>query len=286
MRGKTILLTGASSGFGRLAVPMMLDEGHTVIAAMRGGEARLREIFADEVAHHGGRLVSVDLHMERSASFADVARKIDEHFGGRLDVLVNNAGYGLLGPLEDQTEAQIRHQFEVNVFGPVLLTKALLPALRRTRGRVLFVGSIAGSIVSPFYGSYAASKHAIEAYAESLRHELTPVGVQVALVSPGSFKTEFAARSLVLSEGSKDPSSRYHDEMRTFERSIRSYGGRGGDPSRVARLITDLCERARIPLRTLIGPDAKAMSALKRTLPDRVRFAAMNVGFRKIMLGT
>lgn len=286
MRGKTILLTGASSGFGRLAVPMMLDEGHTVIAAMRGGEARLREIFADEVAHHGGRLVSVDLHMERSASFADVARKIDEHFGGRLDVLVNNAGYGLLGPIEDQTEAQIRHQFEVNVFGPVLLTKALLPALRRTRGRVLFVGSIAGSIVSPFYGSYAASKHAIEAYAESLRHELTPVGVQVALVSPGSFKTEFAARSLVLSEGSKDPSSRYHDEMRTFERSIRSYGGRGGDPSRVARLITDLCERARIPLRTLIGPDAKAMSALKRTLPDRVRFAAMNVGFRKIMLGT
>lgn len=286
MRGKTILLTGASSGFGRLAVPMMLDEGHTVIAAMRGGEARLREIFADEVAHHGGRLVSMDLHMERSASFADVARKIDEHFGGRLDVLVNNAGYGLLGPIEDQTEAQIRHQFEVNVFGPVLLTKALLPALRRTRGRVLFVGSIAGSIVSPFYGSYAASKHAIEAYAESLRHELTPVGVQVALVSPGSFKTEFAARSLVLSEGSKDPSSRYHDEMRTFERSIRSYGGRGGDPSRVARLITDLCERARIPLRTLIGPDAKAMSALKRTLPDRVRFAAMNVGFRKIMLGT
>lgn len=286
MRGKTILLTGASSGFGRLAVPLLLDAGHTVIAGVRGGEARLREIFADEIAHHGGRLVAADLHMESDASRAEVASRIEEHFGGRLDVLINNAGYGLLGPLDDQTEAQIRRQFEVNVFGPVLLTKSLLPALRRTRGRVLFVGSIAGMIVSPFYGSYAATKHALEAYAESLRHEMAPFEVQVALIEPGSFKTDFAARSLVLSERSKDPSSLYHDDMKTFERSIRSYGERGGNPEHVARLIVDLCERERIPLRSLIGPDAKAMSALKRTLPERLRFAAMNVGFRKIMLGT
>lgn len=282
--GKTIVLTGASSGFGKAALAALLARGNTVIAGVRGGEGRAAALFGAEIAALPGRLIAVDLHMERSETFAGVVRVVEERLGRRLDVLVNNAGYGLLGPFEDQSPEQVRHQFEVNVFGPMFLTRALLPALRAARGRIINVGSIAGILATPFYGTYSATKHALAAHSESLYYELRPHGVQVALVEPGSFKTEFAGRSLALAEGSRDPSSPYHDEMKRFEHNIRTYALRLGDPARVAALIVRLCERKHIPLHNLIGPDARALALLKRTLPSRWRLEAMDVGFRKTML--
>lgn len=286
MAGKTILITGVSSGFGRLAVPLLLRRGHTILAGIRGGEARLRALYgadhADAIA--GGRLVAVDLHMDRPESFAAVRQRIDADHGGRLDVLVNNAGYGLLAPVEDMGEAEIRKQMEVNFFGPTLLATALLGPLRAARGRILNVTSVAGLMSFPYYGVYSASKSALECVTDAWRTELAPFGVQVGLVEPGGYRTEFTATALSRAAGQAPEGSLYAARTREFAAFLGDAERKAaGDPGVVARRIARLCDVRRVPMRTLCGPDAWGLSLLRRILPFGWRAWIVDLVFRRVI---
>jgi len=282
-RKKTVLITGTSSGFGQLVVPSLLAKGFEVIAGIRGGQARLERIFPEACQNFYGHFHAVDIHMERPETFQLAKELIDQKFEGKLDILINNAGYGLLGPFEDQTTEQIRAQFEVNFFGPALLTRELIPALRKARGRIINVSSICGLVSFPFYGTYTASKFALEAHTEGLYYELKPFGIQVGLIEPGGFQTEFAGRSLNLSEGSKVPQSLYYQRAQAFERVIRRRGKHLGDPQKVAQLMLRLCEKRKMPLRSVIGTDAAFMVLIRRFLPEGWRAAAEEYIFRKFV---
>lgn len=287
MRPKTILITGSSSGFGKTAARLLAERGHTVIAAMRGGQARLESVFAEERKRQPGpfsRIRALDLHLEKPASFAQLASRIESDFGGKLDVLVNNAGYGLFGPLEDLTEEQLRLQMEVNFFGPTLLIRELLPLLRRSKGRIVNLSSIAGLASFPFYGPYCASKFALEAMSEALHYELRSQGIDVALIEPGGFRTEFL-NARVFSERSQLPESRYHRAVQNLSRLLELSSPRLGNPERVARLIVRTCERERAPIRRLIGLDARAMRLMQRILPDSWRVAVWRLISQRLLFG-
>jgi NAD(P)-dependent dehydrogenase (short-subunit alcohol dehydrogenase family) len=273
------LITGTSSGFGRLAVPLLLERGHTVVAGLRGGEPRLKEIFAQD-AQGSGRLLGLDLHLEKEDSIAKAAEFVQERLGGRLDAVINNAGYGLFGALEDQTSEQLRYQFEVNFFGPVALTRALLPALRASRGRVINVSSICGLVSFPLYGAYCASKHALEAMTEGLAYDVKKFGVQCSLVEPGGFKTNFNARSKMWGDGSFSANSVYRERSEDLSRVFDQGTKKLGDPMRVARLLVRLCEKEKIPIRCVIGPDARFMALTRKFWPESLRFAFEDLLFR------
>jgi NAD(P)-dependent dehydrogenase (short-subunit alcohol dehydrogenase family) len=281
--GKTIVVTGASSGFGKLAVLELLERGHTVIAGIRGGEARAAELFPGNP-----RPIAFDLHLDRPETFPGLRALIEERFGGRLDVLVNNAGYGLFGALEDMAPAQLREQMETNFFGPALLTRELLPALRAARGRVINLSSIVGRYCLPMYGAYSSSKFALEALTEALRYDAAASGVQVALVEPGGFRTEFNQRSYRLASGAGDPASPYAARSQRLVALFnnRRASARLGDPRRVARLIARLSEKPRLRrLRYPVGLDAHFLLALGWLLPDSWRVGLIDGFFRRAVFG-
>jgi NAD(P)-dependent dehydrogenase (short-subunit alcohol dehydrogenase family) len=279
---KLILITGASSGFGKLTVPLLLQKGHTLIAGLRGGHSRLEELFSNELKTYPGQLSGIDLHMEKTSELSKAAQLIDKNNLGKLDVLINNAGYGLMGTLEDQTEDQIRHQMEVNFFGSAFLTQALLPALRAGRGRILNVSSICGLTSFPFYGSYSASKFALEGLMQGLTYDLAPFGVQVGMIEPGGFRTEFAS-ARVLGENSDNPQSIYYERNQAFLRAYKNTSGRQGNPIRVAKLISRLCDSRKVPFRNVIGMDAQAARFLQSVLPTTLYRKIMGAAFEGAM---
>ena len=251
-----------------------------MIAALRGGSVRATALFAEELQRHPTRLIPLDLHMEKPETFETARRILDERLGGKLDALVNNAGYGLFGSLEDLSEAQLRHQMEVNFFGPALLTRALLPALRKARGRVINVSSIAGLHAFPLYTAYHASKFALEGLTEALVYELKPHGVQVALIEPGGFSTEFAKGSRVFGATSFAPSSHYLQRSEALSHFLTSNVKRLGNPERVSRLIVKSVERRWLPLRMMIGIDAWAMRTLGWLTPGWFKLGVIDRMFR------
>ena len=248
------------------------------MAGLRGGQSRLETVFPQELKDHAGRLHAVDLHLEKTSELSAVAQLIDSKFGGQLDVLINNAGYGLMGILEDQTEEQVRYQMEINFFGATFLTRALLPALRRSKGRILNVSSVCGLAGFPFYGSYCASKYALEGLSESLHFDLKPFGVQVGLIEPGGYRTKFV-QARKLGDSSENPNSPYFKRTSAFAKAFAMSESRLDDPEKVARLISNLCDSKRVPLRNVIGKDAWFLYALKRMFPTRVFAFFIDKGF-------
>jgi NAD(P)-dependent dehydrogenase (short-subunit alcohol dehydrogenase family) len=283
MKSKNILITGTTSGFGKLAVQQLLKNGHRVIAGIRGGEERLKKLFAEELAHYPeGALTAIDLHLDRTETFAQAREAVELRFGGRLDVLINNAGFVLLGAFETQTPEQVRRQFEVNFFGPTELTRQLLPALRAARGRVLNVSSVGGRVTIPYYGTYTATKHALEAHTEGLRYELAPFGIQVGLIEPGAFRTDIVDKGDV-GQGARDPESPYYGPTQAFEDFQARNFNLGGNPIRVARLIARLTEVRRVPIRSLIGPDARLLMGMRALLPENLRVRMMSWLFHRFV---
>src|ERR1700749_4504114 len=186
---KTVLITGASSGFGKAAVKLFHTINWNVIATMRSPEKET------ELSKLSNVLISkLDVTDKQSIQNA-VNEGIDKF--GKIDVLVNNAGYGAMGALEASTEEQVKQQFDVNLFGLIEVTKAVLPGMRQQRsGTIINVSSVGGRVTFPFSSLYHASKFAVEGLTESLQYELNPLGIRLKIVEPGGYKTDFAGRSM------------------------------------------------------------------------------------------
>ena len=257
-----VLITGCSTGFGLLAAVELAARGHDVVATMRdpGRDAALRAACDEAgVAVH---VVALDVHDEVS-----VARGVDEAVAvlGGLDVVVNNAGIEVRGPVDLVSDAEVRLQFETNVFGLLRVVRATVPHLRASpAGVVVNVSSIAGVIARPFAGIYAASKHAVEAISEALHFELGLSGIRVHTVQPGQFPTGLAGNTV-----SADAFTPDHDGYWAIAEQLESRakglagGGEPPDPARVARTIAEVVEDPQAPLRTPVGADAELIMAAR-----------------------
>jgi NAD(P)-dependent dehydrogenase (short-subunit alcohol dehydrogenase family) len=261
------LITGASTGIGRATALKLAAGGWTVLAGVRNPQA------GEQLAADGGeRVIPITLEVTDQAQIEQAADAVRER-GGRLDALVNNAGIGIGGPLELISGEDLRRQFEVNVFAQVAVTQAMLPALRRAGGRIAFISSIGGRVAMAFTAPYAASKHAIEAFADALRVELRSSGVQVALIEPGSVATPIWDKGRADADRLSIPpelQEQYGKVPAAMDKVMRDTGRRGVPAEQVAETIERALTASRMRARYVVGRDAWAMLSARRLLPAHV----------------
>jgi len=249
------LVTGASSGIGRAAARALAEAGFEVVGTSRN--------TAKATPADGVRFL--DLDVASDASVHAVVGQVIERFG-RIDVLVNNAGVGSAGAAEESSVAQDQRVFDVNVFGVIRMTKAVLPHMRaRGSGRIINISSVLGFLPAPYAASYAATKHAIEGYSESVDHEVREHGVRVLLVQPAYTKTGFDANAMQ----SDMPLPVYAQQRRIFDDVIAEAMKDGDDPAIVAEVIVSAATDSRPKLRYTAGPVAGRVSTLRRIVPAR-----------------
>ena len=279
----SVLITGASTGIGRASALRLAAHGWTVFAGVRDPAAGER--LAGEAP--AGRVIPVTLDVTDAEQITRAAELVQEQTGAAgapaLDALVNNAGIGLSGPLELISSADLRAHFDVNFFGHVAVTQAMLPALRRARGRIIFVSSIGGRVAMGFTAPYAASKHAVEAVGDALRVELRSSGVQVALVEPGSVATPIWDKSRSDAERISIPAdlqAEYGKVPAAMDKVMRDTARRGIAPEQVAATIEGALTSSRMRARYLVGRDARAMLIARTVLPEHLfdRLAARALG--------
>ncbi len=239
-------ITGCSTGFGRELARLALARGKRVVVT-----ARDKSSVADLVGDAGDRALPLDLDVTDAAQVAGTVQAAERRFGA-IDVLVNNAGYGYQSSVEEGVEAEIRAQFDANVFGLFALTRAVLPAMRaRRRGHVMNVTSVAGFVGFPGSGYYAASKHAVEGWSDALAAETAPLGIKVTCVEPGPFRTDWAGRSL------KQTTSQIADYAETVGARLRTTAGysgsQPGDPARAAAAMIGVAESDAPPRHLVLG---------------------------------
>jgi NAD(P)-dependent dehydrogenase (short-subunit alcohol dehydrogenase family) len=246
---RTWLVTGVSSGLGLAFAQAALKAGHTVAGTVR------RE--ADRAAFERirpGRAHAVVLDVSDFASIAPVVSRVQQEIGP-IDVLVNNAGYGHEGTLEESPLEDLRRQFDVNVFGAVAMIKAVLPQMRERRaGHIVNVTSMAGLAAMPGIAYYSGSKFALEGITESLAQEVAQFGIQVTALAPGSFRTDWAGRSMVRAGRHIADYDALFEPIRQA-RASRS-GRQAGDPERAAQILLDVVDADKAPLHLVLGRDA------------------------------
>jgi NAD(P)-dependent dehydrogenase (short-subunit alcohol dehydrogenase family) len=270
----TVLITGASTGIGRTTALRLAGAGWTVFAGVRDPAAgeRLQREGAP------GRVIPLSLDVTDAGQIERAQARIHEQAAraggsqGGLDALVNNAGIGVGGPLELLSTEDLRMQFEVNVFGQIAVTRALLPALRVARGRIVLLSSIGGRVSVPFNGPYAASKHAIEALGDALRGELHGSHIRVCLVAPGSVKTPIWSKARDTADGLEIPPELREEYGRVpaaFAKILADTERRGVSPEQVAATIERALTARRPRARYLVGRDARGMVLAHALLPTR-----------------
>jgi NAD(P)-dependent dehydrogenase (short-subunit alcohol dehydrogenase family) len=266
------LVTGASTGIGRATTLRLAAKGWTVLAGVRDPAAGGR-LLAD--AGGAGRVIPLALEVTDPEQVAAAAARVEEEAAaagaGGLDALINNAGIGVGGPLELVSADDLRRQFDVNVLAQIAVTQALLPALRRAGGRIVFVSSIGGRVAMAFTAPYAASKHAIEAFGDALRVELRSSGVRVALVEPGSVATPIWEKAQTEADAVSIPPElerQYGHVPAAMNKVLEQTARRGVPPERVAETIELALTAPRMKARYVVGTDAKVMLLVRRLLPD------------------
>jgi NAD(P)-dependent dehydrogenase (short-subunit alcohol dehydrogenase family) len=260
-----VLVTGTSTGIGRACAADLAGRGFRVLAGVR------REEDGEAVrALAPGRIEPLILDVTDS----DAIAALPERVGGELSGLVNNAGLSRPGPLEHLPLDDVRHQLEVMLVAPFALTHTLLPALRRSRGRVVNIGSIGGRVSLPFLSPYNAAKAGIAGMTGSLRQELAPVGVHVALIEPGSIKTEIWNRGVAAGQELRDALPEegrrlYGARLEAVERAARRTERLGVGPEKVAAAVAHALTAAKPRTRYLVGVDARVEAFLRAALPER-----------------
>ncbi|MDL4816102.1 oxidoreductase [Actinomadura opuntiae] len=247
--GRVWLITGATSGFGRAIAEAALAAGDTVVAAARRPQA-----LADLAERHPGRVTAVALDVTDQARIADVVADV-LLWHGRIDVLVNNAGRGLVGAVEETTDRELRDLMDLHFFGPAALTRAVLPHMRaRGSGAIVQMTSQGGRLSFPGVGGYSATKFALEGLSEALAGEVAPFGIKVMIVEPGAFRTSFAGGG-ALQMAAEMPE--YADTVGQVRKGLpESDGKQPGDPAKAAAAILAALDADDTPLRLPLGSDA------------------------------
>nr|BAT27675.1 short-chain dehydrogenase of unknown substrate specificity [Aureimonas frigidaquae] len=246
--GKTFFITGANSGFGLAIAGAALRAGHTVIGTVRSEEARRSLAERHPQAH------AVLCDVTDFDRIEEIVRQAEADVGP-VDVLINNAGYGHEGVLEESPLSEMQRQFDVNVFGAVAVAKAFLPRFRQRRsGFIVNVTSMGGLITMPGIAYYCGSKFALQGISEVMRAEMSPFGVHVTALCPGSFRTDWAGRSMVRTERSIDAYDRLFDPIR--EARQKKHGAQLGDPEKLAQAVLTLVNSDNPPPQLLLGSDA------------------------------
>jgi NAD(P)-dependent dehydrogenase (short-subunit alcohol dehydrogenase family) len=255
---KTLFITGVSSGFGRAFAQAALAAGHRVVGTVRNSDAAADFAALAEGAH------AFVLDVTDNAAIPEVVVKA-EQLAGPIDVLVNNAGYGHEGILEESPLDEMRRQFEVNVFAAVAMIKAVLPGMReRRRGHIVNITSMGGFITMPGIAYYCGSKFALEGISEVLAKEVAPLGVKVTAVAPGSFRTDWAGRSMVRAERTIGDYDALFNPIR--DARVAKSGRQLGDPALAAQALLSLIEMEHPPVHLLLGSDAVGL--VKQKLDD------------------
>jgi NAD(P)-dependent dehydrogenase (short-subunit alcohol dehydrogenase family) len=261
MRTQNWLITGVSTGLGRAFAQAALAAGHTVVGTVRTEEARrAHEALAPGRAH--GRLLDVTDHDA-------VVRVVEEaeEIVGPLDVVLANAGYGLEGTFEETPMDEVRRQFEVNVFGAMATLRAALPRMRaRRRGHLMAVTSMAGLMTVPGMSAYCGSKHALEGVLDSLGKEVAQFGIHVTAIEPGSFRTDWAGRSMTRAERTVGDYDALFEPLR--ERRMKASGNQLGDPVKAGEAVVRIALEERPPAHLVLGSDALRLIGEARTAVD------------------
>jgi NAD(P)-dependent dehydrogenase (short-subunit alcohol dehydrogenase family) len=266
-RRELVVVSGASTGMGAATAKELARKGFHVLAGVR------RDIDADALLAEGIEPHILDITVDWDvAAIAD--RVAGDPLGRPLRALVNNAGISANAPVETLPIAEWRRLFEVNLFGHVAMTQALLPALRRSGGTVVNISSVGGRVALPTYGAYAGSKFALEAVSDSLRREVSGLGVKVVVVEPGAVKTEMLERGVANADRLKagmaiDQLERYGDLVAAISEQARSFGEDGVSAESAAKVIARAAAASRPRTRYTIGRDAAILVRLARVLSDR-----------------
>jgi short-subunit dehydrogenase len=265
-KSKIVLITGATAGIGRTTALHLAKQGHHVIATGR----KVAELVKLREEASGLKLDTVTLDVTSQGSIAAAVEEVSRLTNGHgLDVLVNNAGFGVLGPTSEITDAETRRQFETNVFGLMNVTRAFLPKMRdRRAGRIINVSSVGGRITLPFFGVYNATKYAVESLSDALRYELRAFGIDVSLIEPGVIRTNFEATAV----GNLDQfqSSVYKNAMAKVEELSKTFDRFASNPIVIAKAIARAVNARRPAARYVAPRSTYFILFLSAVMPTRM----------------
>ncbi len=252
---KVWLITGCSTGFGRELAKYVLQTGGKVAVTSRNPDDITDIVTREENA------IAIQLDVTKREEIKAAVQLTMQEFG-RIDVLVNNAGIGYFGAIEESEDAAVRRMFEINFFGLAKMTQEVLPVMRKQRsGHIVNIASIGGLRAFPAVGFYNATKFAVDGLSEALAKEVAPLGIKVTIVAPSGFRTDWAGRS---AEDSRIVIEDYHETAAQNQSTIRGYSGnQPGDPERAAKAIVKAVESADPPLRLLLGTAAMKGARIK-----------------------
>ena len=267
MQNKTILITGASSGFGLLMTAELAKRGFTVIAAVRDMKTTAKILELGRIYGVENKLHFIQLDVSKKESINSLSSNLSVL--PPVDILINNAGFAFGGFCEETSIEEYKEQFETNFFGVIAVTQTVLPLMRnQKKGKIINMSSISGRIGFPGLSPYVASKHALEGWSECLRLELKPFGIDVILIEPGSFKTSIWSKGKKIAKKSTLDSSPYYSYMRTIEGELEKGEKNHEDPQIVASLVADLClKKKNNRFRFAIGKGVRVSLALKNAVP-------------------
>lgn len=269
---QTVLITGSSTGIGRATAKLFAEKGWNVVATMRTPEK-------ESELKSAGSVLLARLDVTDGASIRTAIDSGIQRFG-RIDALVNNAGYGLTGTFESMSMAQIRRQFDTNVFGLMEVTRQILPHFRANKGGTLInVASMGGRLTFPLYSVYHGTKWAVDGFSESLQFELRPLGIRVKIVEPGAIKTDFYDRSVEMAHDRA--LSEYNALVDKAIPRMNKAGAKAAPPAIVAKAIYRAATDGGWKLRYPVGADARGLLSMRRLLPD----AAYQAMIRQALLG-
>lgn len=262
---KVVLITGATSGMGKATALLLAENGYTVYAGVRSASEELLE----EAQKLNLSIHTVKLDVQDSASIRGAVKDVMVK-EGRIDVLVNNAGYGLVATIEDGTDEEIFKQFDVNVFGLIKMTREVLPHMRQAgSGVIINISSFLGKMGLPLLAHYNASKYAVEGITDSLRFEVAPFGIRVHSVLAGLFGTNFVKKGLVANSNTTSEDSPYKALVSHFVPIVASAINDGPDPLPIAEAVKAIIENENSEIAVKVGAEAEQFVPLRKTLDDK-----------------